>query len=129
MRGHNVTIGKAGEYRVAAELLLRHENVFLPVNDIGIDILTAKGARIQVKCSHKRPAFGTHPARNQFTVKRIRETDFVVLWAIEDNEFYIIPWHLLAKLNAVTVAPSSKWNEFKGRWDLITNFGSVVKPS
>src|SRR5882724_7433438 len=44
--------GKAGEYAVAAQLLLRGISVFLPAVDEGSDLMTSNGCRVQVKSAH-----------------------------------------------------------------------------
>lgn len=105
-------IGKAGEHAVASQLLLREVPVQFPVVDVGVDLFAGAKAtvRIQVKSVHSR--------RNRrdgycFTLaSRVRlngeknyrlkvkdwtkEADFLVLWGIEENRFWVLPTRLLA---------------------------------
>lgn len=111
-------IGKAGEYRVASELILRGYTPYLPSIDNGVDIYLDNGKCIQVKSGHKhelgklykynRYSFNFNSAtlwkhrikdeRNEVVSRNPKRyahpligIDVVILWAIEDDEFYIIP--------------------------------------
>ena len=51
----NNELGKAGEYRVAAELLLRGHSIYMPSVDNGVDLVIDDGVTIQIKCGQKQP--------------------------------------------------------------------------
>ena len=89
--------GRAGEYAVAAQLLLREIPVFLPSVDLGCDLMTVDGCRIQVKCAHlynrdnaplyffplpkKRRRVRTNQATHMVDKKPFAELcDYVVFW-------------------------------------------------
>jgi hypothetical protein len=102
--------GRAGEYAVAAQLLLRDVIPYWPAVDEGCDMITSTGCRLQVKCGRLMNSdgrYGQHymfqlRRRNlvrkaDFTMKRIdlptfSETcDFVIFWGIDQNRFWIVP--------------------------------------
>lgn len=45
-------VGRAGEYAIAAQLLLRDSFVAWPAVDEGYDLLGPSGCRVQVKSAH-----------------------------------------------------------------------------
>lgn len=111
-KSKSIHIGKAGELRVAAELILRGLTAYLPVQDVGIDIIIGEnGKRLQIKTSVKpsysktdyswRYSFSIRPmvvrSNGKGTFARIRtrqdysECDYFVFWCVQHNIFYIIP--------------------------------------
>lgn len=116
-------VGKAAEYRVASELLLRGITPSFPAVDMGCDIILEHGIRIQVKCCQARRTRGHSKQACYFIApsKRIRhknqrvvdfhdrvmsdECDFVIAWGIEENRFWIIPAHLLDGKRDVSLGP------------------------
>jgi len=123
----NLAQAKAGEYSVAAQLLLRGHNPFFPAVDIGADVMLDSGVKVQVKSAHLRFQKGvyeqgaywfklaTRAVVNKGAVqKRVsrmfsHECDFVVLWGIEQNRFWVIPAALLDGHQSVCVGPDSTW--------------------
>lgn len=107
-------IGKAGEYSVAAQLIIRGAEIYFPASDRGVDIMTSRGCRIQVKSAHISSSpkmvkqhgegaylFPLHQTRRHpisdsriRIVKRPRPSEYcdvMVFWGIEQNRFWIVP--------------------------------------
>jgi len=133
--------GKAGEYRVASELMARGFAVYMPVYDHGTDLMLGSGVHIQVKTgqrissqkpyNHTRYSFNIRSSkdRNHAIPNSLSGVDFVVLWAMEDNEFYIIPAkQIRGKTNIGFTADTDKrtqvkWNQwlpYLNNWDILT---------
>ncbi len=100
-------VGKAGEYRVMSELMLRGHVPLTPAIDNGTDIVLDNGLRIQVKTSHLN-----HKKHNSYKLGLYRFTfmetgyrakyqnmirdwtkrcDFFVLWCIDEDRFFVMP--------------------------------------
>lgn len=102
-------IGKAGEHMVAGHLLLREIPVSFPEVDTGVDIIAGNGIRVQVKSSHSRVertngymfTMSARTPKNGHKQYRLKHreyhsfVDFMILWGIEDNRFWVIPAHAL----------------------------------
>ena len=117
-------LGKAGEYMVASQLLLRGVPVALPAVDEGVDIY-AGHLRIQVKAARKIKVktagswgyhfnIGTHKWNAQTrTFYRKRDAraavDFYVFWGIDENRFWIVPSNLLPQCNVRIVEDSKRY--------------------
>jgi hypothetical protein len=101
-------VGQAGVHRVMSELALRNVSGYLPSIDVGVDILTNEGVRIQVKAAHLRARkISKGQPSYQFGIgwcqvgnahkpqRRLRaystECDFFVLWGIDEDRFWIVP--------------------------------------
>ena len=101
-------IGKAGEYRVVTELILRNHQIYMPCVDNGIDIIVDDNIKIQIKCGQKQSridkkhdcaykmySFNFHSSkyacRHNPKPHKLENVDYVICWAIDDDEFYIIP--------------------------------------
>lgn len=115
---------------MASELLLRNFNPSFPSVDCGVDVLVDGGIRIQVKCGHLRYSLadsvqayknGAYWFKLQATAHyvsgnnniRHREKpqfssfcDFVVLWGIEDNRFWVVPAALMDGRTLVVLGPT-----------------------
>lgn len=142
----NIALGKAGELRVASELLLRGYDAFLTIADSGTDIVLGNGKRLQVKTARQ----GKEEPRGTGTIRRyafsfkswrkkegryvphpLNNVDFVVLWAVEHNAFFIVPVDVIRGHSAVAMnlSESSLWTwkrglttqvlSFRERWDLL----------
>jgi len=106
--------GIAGEYAVAAQLILRGVDVYFPGVDWGVDLMTGSGCRVQVKSAHinTSPAmiaahgegtynFSLHVSRRVVrgggTSEIIRRpkpsarADVYVFWGIDQNRFWVVP--------------------------------------
>lgn len=110
-------VGRAGEYAVAAQLLLRKVMVLWPAVDLGYDLETVNHCRLQVRCGHlsRSSKYVTRqcydfrmrkqkpvPISNT-TAKLVAQRpfvevcDYVVFWGIEQNRFWIVPPELCDK--------------------------------
>ena len=123
-----VLTGKAGEYAVAAQLMIRGVVPFFPAVDRGVDLMAENGCRIQVKSVHRcttpitlrknlegvyRFAFkrGVYRASSERgTIKEVRYVparkfseycDIVALWGIDQNRFWIVPSNLLDGIQGI----------------------------
>ncbi len=106
-------IGRAGEYSVAAQLLMRGIMVHFPAVDKDVDLIAGNSLRIQVKTSRLSSArgsgyaFGLGQKRLGKTVscKRLREyvgvVDFLICWGLDENRFWIFPTSAMAEYPAV----------------------------
>jgi hypothetical protein len=126
--------GGAGEHTVVAQLMLRGVVPCFPAVDVGVDLYTVAGCRIQVKSAHLcttpaivrkntegvyRFSFPQHIFRNSSTrgvvksVKRVRRQfeeycDVVVLWGIDQNRFWVVPAKLLNGLQGIDLGPNNE---------------------
>lgn len=122
----NLMQGKAAEYRVASELFLRGHVPYFPAVDTGVDLLVDGRARIQVKstagaCEHWRYreggylfqlARGNAIKKKEVVPRAARDfsafCDFLVLWAIEPNRFWVVPSGAVDGRHTIMIAPSFK---------------------
>jgi hypothetical protein len=157
--------GQAGNYRVASELLLRGYNVYFPAADTGVDILVEGCVRVQVKSAHLTRTnhspdnwrahysslaslygfrlSGMRHMKGTRTVKATprdftKECDFLVLWGIEENRFWVIPSALITRRCTVVLGSiperdlwrlrqdsnMQRMRNCEGKWDLIA--GSIA---
>jgi transposase InsO family protein len=126
----NLAQGQAGVYAVAAQLLLRGVNPAFPAVDIGADIVTDKGVKVQVKSARLRIQGRMYGGQGAYWFKlntraivrqkkiievahRIfsEESDFVVLWGINTNRFWVVPSHILDDHTLCVVGPESAFIE------------------
>jgi len=106
-------VGRAGEYAVASQLLLRDILVLWPSVDMGFDLETEHHCRIQVKCGHLSNSDGRASQHYTFLLKKqkpapmsiykmrvvpqrplVEVCDYVVFWGIDQNRFWIVPPYL-----------------------------------
>jgi hypothetical protein len=132
-------IGKAGELRVASELLLRGFHPMMSIVDNGVDITLTNGVTIQAKAcnqvtdknGNERPyfVFTMHTlseARNPEGRRRKKQkmiADFAVFWCIPDL-FFIIPQKDIGGRHTINIPAErgkreSMWEKFYDRWDLL----------
>lgn len=109
--------GKAGEYIVAGQLMLRGEKILWPSVDVGYDLMTREGCRIQVKTSHLYAAKET--PRYFFPLKDKRNLfsavcDYVVFYGIEQNKFWIVPASLVDSCTGVELGYEPSLRRFTG---------------
>ena len=110
--------GRAGEHAVAVQLLLRGLVPFWPDVDRGCDVATEAGCRLQIKCAHLLQ----HPygPRYHFPLPKTRGKpfsaicDFVVLWGIEQNRFWIVSASIVDQITGVDLGFDSKLPRFVG---------------
>lgn len=148
-------IGKAGELRVRAELILQGFSPAVCDQDDGVDIILAdNGKKLQVKTSI-RPSHSptNYSYKYSFAVRRAQFrnagngayekrytkksyagiADYLVLWCVEHNLFYIIPENQIGeKISIIIPTPiedrkyrinerksKSKYEEYKNAWHLL----------
>jgi len=109
--------GKAGEYIVAGQLMLRGEKILWPSVDVGYDLMTRAGCRIQVKTAHLYTAketpryfFPLRDKRNLFS----EVCDYVVFYGIEQNRFWIVPSALVDSCTGVELGYEPSLRRFTG---------------
>lgn len=124
----HLLLGQAGVYRVLAELLRREVNAYLPAVDVGVDILTVRGIRIQVKATRLRtqnakniamrgPAYFFAPSikfrgsperrRREYRFRKFsEEVDFVVFWGVDEDRFWVVPATLADHLTGLRLRPA-----------------------
>lgn len=105
-------IGKAGEYRVISELLMRGIVCAMVCFDDGTDLILSNGKKIGVKATH-RPSNDKKSYSWRYSIsirlpeirgignglykKKFNKSDYSgrvdywIIWCIDDNLFYIIP--------------------------------------
>jgi len=130
MRGNNLALGKAGELRVASELLLRGYEIFLTVTDTGVDLILGNGKRLQVKTARTNKyggymfslkawrKAGEPPKFQPFT-----DVDYLICWTVNDNTFFIIPTPLIIGRISICINPNSarsQFTEFKNNWEALS---------
>ena len=127
-------IGKAGEFRVLSELILRGHDPALKVVDNGIDIILENGKTIQVKTVTK-PLFDSKKSGRVYVVtlssarykkgkqspqKNNLKTDFMIAWLIQNDVFYIIPCKEIKGGKSVSLGYGiSKYEKFRNNWEVV----------
>lgn len=126
----NVLLGRAAELRVASELLLRGHEVFLSLVDDGADLVMGSGLRLQVKAARRRQvgatgfSFSFHSWRKRtkdYAPHPLAGVDFVILWCVEANAFYVIPAERLRGQVCAHLGetPSRRWGPYREAWNLL----------
>lgn len=134
----NLLTGQAGVWRVASMLALRGYNPHFPGVDHGCDFMIDHGVRIQVKCARRSYTQKTYNVEGayQFHLRRgayvrgsdeivksaprtySNECEFVVLWGIEDDRFWVVPAKEVDGLSLVICGVGAKVREMKFHPDL-----------
>ena len=141
-------LGRAGELRVASELLLKGFDVSLMLVDGGADLILTNGNRIQVKTARLRETREHHERKDKtrlyyhayiysFLFKgwkrdesgkrkqvahKLENVDFIILWCIDDNYFFIVPIDKIrGKINlSFSRKTQTHWIcQYKNNWDLL----------
>jgi hypothetical protein len=121
---------------VLAELLVRDVNAYLPVVDVGVDILTMRGTRIQVKTTKLRrrktaSGYGQGPSyffasavkfrgsperrRREYRFRQyVNEVDFVVYWGVDEDRFWILPASLADRTKCIVLQPKQYAGRLSG---------------
>lgn len=122
MKTKNLIVGKAGEFRVASELLLREHEVFLPITDYGVDLILGNGKRLQIKTAflgrNKWYSFSLkawYKVGEPHKVHSLQGVDYIICWAINDNAFFIIPASYVRGRSVIAINPSSSNAHIQGR--------------
>lgn len=127
-------IGKAGEYRIASELLMRGYNPMIASVDNGVDLVLENGKTIQVKTTTKAcyGDRGKSTKASLATTRYIRgdrthevkdnRADFYIIWVIPWDSFFIIPRDVI-KMKGIslsfTVGKPDGLYRFKDCWNLL----------
>lgn len=112
-------IGMAGELRIMSELLLRGFNPAKSYLDNGVDLILESGCKIQIKvsrkvlyskCKREHPTYKYHFTFQSWKNKAPQDlgVDIIILWAIEDNIFFVIPALDIAGISGLSFVPSYK---------------------
>lgn len=125
-----VAQGQAGVYQVASQLLLRGFDPCFPASDAhGVDILLESGVKVQVKSANlgfyeRTPngAYWFNFGKTVFATKTgglrkekrnySSQCDFVILWGIDDNKFWIVPAKEFDGANGVVMGRQPQFKHF-----------------
>lgn len=134
--------GKAGEYRVASELLLRGINVAeMAIDNGGVDLITIPGGKkIQVKTSrseytntrgYRYPVYLFCTRRKKYVNSRNKtlrpkiqpeNIDFLICWCVDHDWFFIIPSSDITQTTVnipINQDRPSKYKQYLNAWDQI----------
>jgi hypothetical protein len=155
MSRYSRLVGKAGEYAVAVQLLLRDILPLWPSVDLGYDLETDGHCRLQVRCSHLSSYDGREACYN-FLLKKTKPIpktntqaimvpcrafaevcDFVVFWGIEQNRFWIVPSAVCDELKGIRLGANgikphcdslvAKIRLCENDWDKILEFDCTAR--
>lgn len=132
----NNNLGKAGELRVASELLLRDLTPLLSMVDTGTDITLTNGVRLQVKTARLgceegrlRYSFNFHQHFLKDGRRKYRPhvllVDFIVLWTVDDDKFYVVPVEVIRGKVQIRLYPNDRRKgfsliyEYEDAWRLL----------
>jgi len=140
---NSLLLGKAGEYRVSSELILRGHTIYLPGVDDGIDVIIDDNIKIQIKCGQKRERKQKDTTVYSFNVRAsqynyhhdkkpkphlLKNVNYVICWAIDDDEFYIIPADKIRGTITISFTADddrrtkvkwNKWYPYRNAWQLL----------
>lgn len=134
--------GKAGEYRVASELMKHGLDVFMTITDFGTDLIASNGCKIQVKSARNSQITNGRTNRQIFTFQHesslrglrqsqcVLRNDCIVLWAVEQDRFFVFPAKMTRGIQAISLTLDSKQKRknkflrFENNWELIMNWRS-----
>jgi len=131
MRDKTKMVGDIGEAHVLLELAKR--DMKTKRVDLAFDLITSKGARIEVKTSsyqsYYKSKFKEVKQKWHFTFNNY-DCDFIILVCLNQgesysvNKFYIIPTREITKrkTQGIIINPEeNKWvSKYESRWDLIS---------
>ncbi len=121
-----------------SELLLRGYNPAKSYLEDGADLILEDGRRIEVKSAHasepcrtNRPyGKGHYISRYYFSFRGGHrkhqqdlngKCDFIILWGIDTNNFYIIPKGEIPKhgIGIPVNSQSTQWLKYKDNWEML----------
>lgn len=120
-------LGKAGEYAVASQLLLRGLSVHFPAVDVeGVDLIVGNRVRVQVKSARTRIDRKGYAFTMASRIPRLKSgvyedrskdwslvVDFVICWGADENRFWVIPSAVFGAHRKVQTlllgAPQTHW--------------------
>lgn len=129
-KNNGMYIGKAGEYRVYSELLLKEYNPAFRAIDDGVDIVLENGITLQIKTiskvNHRERGYmvglTTARYRKGKPTERISKltADFLITWLIDIDEFYIIPEEVVRGKSSICLnLEKSTYNNYKNNWKIL----------
>lgn len=125
MKNYTSMLGQAGVYRVISELILRGHAPLIPAIDDGVDLMLMNGLRLQVKTTFEKSKHYRHRDRYSFQlsrsivlsgakVKAVKarafsgQCDFLILHAVDEGRFWIIPAAILDGRYNVTIGDNPR---------------------
>ena len=125
---HSNIVGMAGELRVLSELLLRGFSPSKSLVDDGIDIILENGKTLQVKTSNTHNGNSQSyviPLMSAKWIKGQKKRDirikakYFIIWAIPDNDFYIIPSKSFKNKTCIYLNANkrNKYSKFRNKWE------------
>ena len=132
----NLALGRAADLRVASELLIRGYEVFLTMVDSGTDLVLGNGKKVQVKAAHrvmkgKKSYYPDYTfafkswrkKEGKYEPHGLQDVDFAILWAVDDNKFFIIPTDIIRGKYTVQIGLNkrrwSKYMAYESKWELL----------
>lgn len=113
-------LGKAGELRVASELLLRGFRPCLNLIDTGADMILENGVSIQVKSARLTKPRGQNSSAGASRCYRfqcrhwkggkphgLKGVDYLVLWGVDTDEFWIVAINEIRELTTISIYPTA----------------------
>jgi hypothetical protein len=124
-------IGLAGELRVMSELLLQGHNPAKSYLDNGIDLFLETGKKLQIRSGHirKTDRYEFPVNKQRYGVHKKKELhisiDFLIIWCINDNEFFIFPREIVKNKATICIVPNkirkrnSWYEQYRNKWELL----------
>jgi len=131
MANYQARIGKAGEFRIASELLLRGYNPSIRIVDDGVDLVLDNGKTIQVKTTTNKCYVNSYFVglssskwrKGQQTKERQNlRADYLIIWVVPTGDIYIIPASIVGSKLSVTLTNSKSSNRYyfyANNWDIL----------
>ena len=129
-----ISLGMAGQLRVASELILRGHKPALSLVDTGVDLLTETGIRIQVKTARYSKVYHSYP----FNFRRwdrsgphgLEGVDFVICWGISSDDFWVFPVDAVNKYTTVRISMGGRTKrvsreQYHNAWHLLDGGGDA----
>jgi hypothetical protein len=133
-----IDAGKAAEYVVASELLLRNLVPLWPSSahmkyDIVVLVRNNKALRLQVKgtylTSHSiRVQISSRPYRSKHTAYSSKDVDVIVIHAFAFGCTYVIPIQKLRGAVSITIKPydsSCPWKKYIDNWKMFGSYSGI----
>lgn len=120
-------LGRAGELRVASELLLRGHSPSLSLVDRGVDLICDCGKTIQVKTASLTPGGRKRNPRYSFNFTNwhkkaptVSASDIVICWGVNTDLFWIFSGEETCR-RQINVNPFTETYTYAlGRWSLLS---------
>jgi len=121
----SIIVGKAGEYRIMSELLMHNFNSIIPAIDEGVDVFLENGISIQIKTTNtyliSLTQTGVEHGR-QISKKRTFFADFMIVWVIPSDTFFIIPIEKIdTNKQSLWFKNNKQFDKYIDNWSLLNN--------